>query len=371
MIFFRRDVLRIVCAGLLCFFITGEVAAAGKNSVREVQLREVMRITDESGDFAFNQPREIQCDESGDIYVRGKNQLLRFDSQGHFKGNLLKLGEGPGEVKYIGGFGFDGSKMLIAGMGPVKIISLNTARRFEHEIKLVTLKPYSPYLFSHDGRYFFSENNINFSTLKTGINKRVHTLVMADRQGKVERTDLEFDTLDALIKKTSKEGTIVMMNEITRLLKTFDGGKFLYVSHKARYGIDQVDLTTMKVVNRFTREYTPIEYQPQKLKDPEDNEIERIADQKFFNDIQSLRCLGTDLLVLTSRIDPKRGVQVDRFNSNGTLLYSFYLKIPGVNRPEDLQRKALYFSGEHFWTSFLDDDDNPVVVKYLLDWNAL
>src|SRR4030042_2628167 len=68
------------------------------NAGRVVPLKEVARITDEKGKFFFVQPLAVFTGHDGSVYVQEYKQLLKFDAQGRFVKNLLKRGQGPGEL---------------------------------------------------------------------------------------------------------------------------------------------------------------------------------------------------------------------------------------------------------------------------------
>jgi hypothetical protein len=69
-----------------------------KNAGRVLPLREVARITDEKGKFFFVQPFNVFTGSDGSVYVQEYKQLLKFDPAGRFVGNLVKKGQGPGEL---------------------------------------------------------------------------------------------------------------------------------------------------------------------------------------------------------------------------------------------------------------------------------
>lgn len=360
--------ISLIGAGYIPLLAGATAADPATPSPRSLEIKEVMRLTDESGAFTFNELRSIKGSPWGDFIVSGKDQLLHFNAQGQFQRNLLKLGEGPGEIKYLGGYDFDGSQIVIGSLMPAKLAIMNQSGHFEHELKIDGLKPFSIYFLSHGGKHYFLESNLDFQAMKTGENKRENQIIQVDSHGKLSRSELIFETREALIKNTTKDGTTISVNNITRLLRSFDGQKYLYISHEGRYGIVQIDLAAQKICKTFRRNYEPVKYRTPKIEDETDKKLEEIANYEFFNDIWALRCHGQDLLVVTSLIDAQKGVLIDRFNASGTLIESFFLKIPGIERPEDLERKALYFEGDFFWTTDIDEEDNPMVIKYRVDW---
>jgi hypothetical protein len=55
-------------------------------------LKEVFRVTDESGEFYFQYPRKIKEAPDGTFFVLDKEQLLQFDKMGKFIRILFKFG---------------------------------------------------------------------------------------------------------------------------------------------------------------------------------------------------------------------------------------------------------------------------------------
>lgn len=69
-----------------------------KNAGRVLKLQEVLRITDESGDFYFKYPRDFMVAYDGSIFFRDDEQILKFSPEGNFISNFFKKGQGPGEI---------------------------------------------------------------------------------------------------------------------------------------------------------------------------------------------------------------------------------------------------------------------------------
>jgi hypothetical protein len=93
-----------------------------KNAGRIFIPEEVMRITDEEGDFYFKSPGRIKVAPDESIFVTDENQFLRFDRNGKFLNNQFKKGQGPGEYTYINNYQFIGGKIVIFTHQPYKIV---------------------------------------------------------------------------------------------------------------------------------------------------------------------------------------------------------------------------------------------------------
>lgn len=339
--------------------------------IRVASLTEVLRISDESGDFSFKNPRRIKIAPDGSVFVSEREQLFKFDSRGHFLKSFLKKGEGPGEIKYFANFFFNSQGVIIGTYMPVKLIFMTLDGTYQDEFKLEKVKPFTLLMSATDTRFYFHDNSLSFGSfgkIKTGINQRIHRIIFRNREGIIKEINSEFITRDAVIKKTSKSGGIsISMDEITNFITVFDRGNYLYVVHRDRYMINQVDLKTDKIIRRFTRDYKPVAYQVKEDLEEEDTEIEKIKNQKLYNDIYALQMNGKKLMVFTSAMDRDKRTLVDVYDHQGKYRDCFYLKIPGINRPDDLIRKPLCFDRGYFWTTSIDEDDNPIIIKYKMN----
>jgi hypothetical protein len=80
---------------------------------RTIAIKEVMRITDEEGDFYFKGPGRVKIAPDESIFLTTQDQFLHFDSNGKFLGNQKKKGEGPGEYTYIRNYFFAKNSIFI------------------------------------------------------------------------------------------------------------------------------------------------------------------------------------------------------------------------------------------------------------------
>lgn len=362
-----KTCLKYLCITMTCIGILNAEA-----SPRILAMKEVMRLTDESGQFTFKHPYHIATMEDGDVFVADDEALHHFDSRGTYLGNLVRKGEGPGEVKYYGGYSLDDGRIYIKSVWPVKILTFTKSHRLESEIRIDGLGRIIDHLFSFRKQHYFFENNPDFKTMKSGKYNSEYTLASVDSRAEVERTGLKFAVPSAALKS---EGH-VRSTSIAYLVSAFDGRRYLYVSHEERYNVYRIDLDSRKIVMKYTRNFSPAAYRPRMdlaRTDPDYKrylELEEIADRKYFGDIMALHCLGADLLVFTSQLDNEKRVLVDRYNHSGELVDTFYLPLQGINRPDDILGRPLFFDKDQLWTSIVDDDDNPVVVQYRLDWKG-
>ncbi len=339
----------------------------GKTPGRSLQLTEVQRITDYEDDFVFKMIRGIKVAEDGSIFIRGTIQILKFRPNGTYVKNLIKRGEGPGEIKYLSNFILLNNNIYVGSILPVKLIKFSQAGTLNNELTVQGLSTFASLIEVFKGRSYFVSGESLISQQKTGVIRRANNLSYIDQSGIVIKMNLSFDTKDLLIKKSSKNGVMVNMDELTRFLRAFDKEKYLYISHKERYHTIQIDLESGKIVREFSRKYKPVSYEKIKYTKIEDIELYRLYNRKHYNDIYKLATYKNNLLVFTSKMNKKGEILIDVFNDNGKYIDNFYIKIPGVNRPDDLIRKPVLFHNGFLWTTDTDEDDAPYVLKYKID----
>ena len=338
-------------------------------SVKVARLTETLRITDEAGDFAFKRPRRIKVAPDGSIFVSESKALFKFTTQGTFVKNFIKIGEGPSELKNFINFFFAKDGIVTASYMPVKIILSSLAGTLNREFTVFKAQIFTSLLSVINDKYYFNYSKMRSRDLKTGINKNENQIIYCDPKGSLHQTGIKFTTTSALIKQTTEDGrTLIAMDEITRLLTAFDHhNNQLFAVHEARYAIDRFDLNSYKNLGQIKRPYQPVPYTNKPPEGQFDTKIEKIKNREFYNDIYAIRIYDGKLLVFTSKMDKKKRVLVDVFSTAGTFKDRFYLKIPRVERPDDLHRKPMYFEKGYFWTTDMDEDDNPIVIKYKME----
>ncbi len=341
-------------------------AIKNQKSIRDLKLIKVMEIIDGQEGCFFKKPQFIKIATNGDVFVYDNNHLYQFDSKGKFIRDLIVKGEGPGELNYFSNFILTDKTVIIGGVMPTKIIIKNISTGLLiSDLKLSKSNTFSSLLKIIKDNFYFTYPDIDFQKMKTGVQNKTNKFILVDPKGDIKEQKLSFKTKDALIKNVSKNGVSISMNTITQLQTCFTSDNTLYLSHTERYMIKQVDLLNQKVIRKFKRAYKPVTYiKPKKDKDSKFKDPSSLYNRKYFNDILLLRAYKDKILVFTSTIDSKRGILIDVYNKNGDYIDRFYLNLPGLDRHEKLSRRSLVFKEGYLWTSFMDEDDNPVIAKY-------
>jgi len=341
-------------------------SAESREPGRSVKMTEVKRITDYDGDFIFRSIRGIKISDDGSVYVRCREHLFKFTPDGKWVLNYITKGEGPGEVKYFVNFDLSENSIWVGAVYPVKLIRFSTAGEMEEETAVRGIGNFSVFAGIW-GRPYFIKQDQDIRNSKSGILKETNTLFYLDQNNLPVNTGLTFTTKNLMMKESGKNGMRVMISELTHLLRAYDGKRFLYISESEKYRIFKVDLKSHKMIKKFTQDYKPIPYVKKEYTNKVDVELNSLYDRKFYNDIYKILIYQGKLLIFTSTLNGEGEMRVDILDSKGTFSDHFYLKLPGVERPDDLERKPLLLHKGYLWTTDIDEDDVPFVLKYRIE----
>jgi hypothetical protein len=325
-----------------------------KNAGRVLQLEEEFRITDDGGDFFFKSPWEIKVDRNGYIYVREKDKLLKFDKEGKFIKNILKFGEGPGEVTELASFNFCGDEIILFCSMRNKIVRIDVDGNLIEDLKLND-KRFIRLLSCYEKKYFVLDFEWKNPERKTGIRDLNHTLFTLEEEGEISPTPHSFPTMQAMVVKTVKGRGSVAVTPITRIHVARAHPQYLYFSHTQDYLIKLFDLATSQVVRTFNRKYVKVKHESQ--------EQSEFLMTEFQNDVQNLFVHEDKLWVLTSTFQEGKGILVDVFNQEGEYLDNFFLPLVKIQR-EYLGTLPITADGDALFVLEINEDETLAVVKY-------
>ncbi len=167
---------------------------------RVVSLKEVARITDEKGKFLFVQPFNVLTGHDGSVYVQEFKQLLKFDAQGRFVKNLLKRGQGPGELDdNLTDVIVREKDIILWSSNNYKLIRLDLDGRLIEDKKLVQ-GFLGSLLGAFGGRYFFLRHEMDATKSRPRINGIFETprrLVIVPENGEALPTPVLMPTTEA------------------------------------------------------------------------------------------------------------------------------------------------------------------------------
>ena len=142
--------------------------------------------------------------------------------------------------------------------------------------------------------------------------------------------------------------------------------KYLVICHAEEYRLRLFDLHQKQIVKDFGREYRRVRFKQDDSGRVEIRpEVFRFAPPvKHLNDIQQLFIGGDYIWVMTSTIEPGKGVLFDVFNEQGEYVDHFYLPLQQSVIAEALEDLPLTFHKDHMYVVEYDKDDLPSIVKY-------
>jgi hypothetical protein len=328
------------------------------NAGRVVALKEIVRITDEIGKFLFVQPFNVLTGHDGSVYVQESKQLLKFDAQGRFVKNLLKRGQGPGELDdSLTDIVVRDKDVILWSSNNHKLIRLDLDGRLIEDKKLVQ-GFLGSLLGAFGGKYFFLRREMDAAKSRPRVNGVVETprrLVIVPENGDAVPTPILMPLTEAFHFGPRAASS----NTISRAMPVAAGESKVFLFHSPGYLIKLLDLETGEVVRSFRREYDRVKYE---IKAPPGYPAESIP--KYHNDLCRLLWRNDRLWAVTSTFDPKKGILVDVFSREGRFLDNFYLPLFKIrkNNPQYYAPMAIW--GNYLYLLEADEDDIISLVKY-------
>jgi hypothetical protein len=310
---------------------------------RVLELREVFRISDAQGGFFFKSPKNLQPAPDGGVMVVDDDEFLRFDAAGKFVVNMFRAGQGPGELRQIGDYLIRQDEVLAFQEYPMKGIVMGLDGRFLREFKPDA--PVSRIIGPCGDRLLAAASAPpafdKVQKPEGDFLDIVWTLKLMDAEGRVEATTLTFPTKWFVMRLSSA----VIADYFTSLLSAPLGDGLVAVANEERYVVRIVDPAKNVVVRTIRRNYRRVKFAPEKSDDASGGARHLAPPRDYFNDIQKLFAVDGRIWVVTSTIEPGKGVLVDVISADGDYLDSFYLPLPKGADLHGLARYPLTVSG--------------------------
>jgi len=278
---------------------------------RVVTLEEVSHITDEGGKFYFHRPHKIHIAPNGVIIVEDWDQLLLFDQNETFRGNLFKKGEGPGEMQYLGGCLPTKNYLIVHSSLPPKIMWFDYQGKLIKEMRLKVRARFLTLLLFCNSRYYFYQFAWPAGKKETEIIDLLYKIVSIST-GEEEFTTLASFPVKTLVARSAGGGGGLV--PLAQFLITSLKDRYLCLSHTSEYLIKVFDAQAGKVVRQFRRRYSRVKWDKKKKRPTiylGPNKKISPPVQKYENDIYYLLSAGEQnrfsYFKLTSRYFLRRG----------------------------------------------------------------
>jgi len=331
-------------------------------SGRVLELREVFRISDASGGFFFKNPENIQPAPDGGILVVDQGEFLRFDASGRFAVNMFRTGQGPGELQQIENYLVRDSQVLAFQRNPMKCVFTDLDGKLLREVKPDA--PVSRLLGRYGDRLLAAVNSVipvdKVQKPEGDLLDIVWTLQLVSLEGRVEATSLAYPT-----KWFAKRlpGALIADNMTFLLCAPLEDG-LVAVANEAGYVISIADPAKGLAVRTVRRDYRRVKYEPEKTADSQGGARRLSPPREHFNDIQKLFAVDGRVWVMTSTVDPGKGVLVDVISPGGEYIDRFFLPLPKGVGLHGLGRHPLTISGRTMLALEVLEDGRLEVVKY-------
>jgi hypothetical protein len=293
----------------------------GKKPGQPLELLEVLRITDRGDEFYFNSSpggfASLGMDADGHIFAQsGKDQILKFSSNGSFIKNIVRGGQGPGEVSQYFSFLVGDEEIFVIDYGQARIIRLSSDGELINQWK--TTRAYNDFVgILNDGLIFSRANYPPFGERKGKLMDVPHEILRVPLDGSEEKLVHTYPVLEFL-----GQGYMAVWAPFHAALSS--DGRYLFVNHTHEYEISMLDQTTGKIVRTFKRKYKRIEHVP--LRGEAEFFKKYNFKKPYETDIRGLFIFGDRLWVKTSTEDKEKGALYDAYSFDGVYRDSFLLK---------------------------------------------
>lgn len=293
---------------------------AGKAPNNPLELLEVLRIKDTGDKFYFSGSpggfASLGMDADGYIFVQsGKDQILKFTPEGNFIKNIVRGGQGPGEVSQYFSFLAGDEDVFVMDYGQDRIIRLTTDGQLIHQWR--PLRSYNDFLgILRDGLIFTRSDYPPLEERKGKLMDVPHEVLRISQDGSKEDLVHTYRVLRFL-----GQGYAASWAPFHAALS--DDGRHLFVNHTAEYEISMLDIETGKIVRTFSRKYKRIRHVPFRG-EAEFNKKYNFK-KPYEPDINGLYVLGGRLWVKTSTEDKGKGTLFDVYSYDGVYQDAFFL----------------------------------------------
>ena len=335
---------------------------ASKNAGRVVKLQEVLRIKDEGKGFYFKLPWALDVAPDGSIFVQDGLALYEFAPDGRFRRNLVKTGQGPGEISTELTDLVVGDNEVLAFSAPSnKLVKTDFEGMLIKEMKF-DKKIFLNLLAYHGRKYFMLDLTRKDFARTDGIKDNDFNLYQVDEDGAFSPAPCTFTIRHLLMVRNYGGGrTGSSSTRITEINASKESRNFMYIAHTQEYQIKQLDLEKAAVVKTFRRSYPRVKSVKKDPRDPRNL-------PEFDNDVYRLLVAKDQIWALTSAFDSKKGVLVDVFNPDGKYADNFWLSLAGIRTGDNFSQRyfPVVIQGDYLYAIEHDADWNFSVAKYRL-----
>lgn len=313
-----------------------------------------MRIEDRGDDFYLKSVYGMAVGRDGSVFVQDEQkQLLRFDPNGRFIRNLLKLGQGPGELTGLMSFlVWDGQVSLFGN--PRKVVILDFEGRLVQEVPLNDIAgSLRDFIASTPASLIINRLKYPDPIQGGGWTKSSNEVLQIPRKGG-EAVILADFSIPAYAKAAPNGGIDFQMTGVFRAVSLDEAT--LAVSHSGEYLVKVFDLKNREVTTAFKRPYKRVKTigggaGVRGMRSPSFDLPE------FEYDISRIHSVDGRIWIQTSTADVEKGVLFDVFDKAGRYIDCFLLKYKeGKIAPAAIFKRFVFSDGFVYFDDKTEDD---------------
>jgi len=306
-----------------------------------VILKENFVIEEDPDHYYFKSPSNPVINEDGYLIVSDENQILVFDPERKFVGNIYKAGEGPGEIKGLAGIWPGKYTIFVFSKSPGKMILFNYQADFLKEIFLPRNLYKSTFLNFFNNKFYFTEEEYRNTQKGIAVMNTIVRLFSFDMNGNFQGYNkVQFP-------KKYYLGPRTVMNMHFIQYGTDNSGRF-YLANNGSYELKYFDLMKdeIKPLLRGTYTRVPIKNEWRKFTHPRTHGDRKKYIRNFLDDILRIRVYKDKIWLFTSKFNEKNIVNVDVYSKNGEYQGSMEFPMPGSLHLVKLSYLPLTFNGD-------------------------
>jgi hypothetical protein len=306
---------------------------------RILKVEERLRIRDVGDAFYFKSPQLPEIAPDGSVLLRDfGQQLLRFSTEGTFLGNLVKPGQGPGEIQMLFGYFIEGDEVYAADGAGNKVVHMTLDGRYLDERRvdgnfvtmtrgwLVSLRSFEPQV---QGVLADAKHEFSWTSRSDGSLRKTYTFL--GKYYRNARIRFHWDT-PRWVADAERD--------------------LLFITLSRDYGIQVLNLNAGRIIRSFNRAYPKVALGERAKKAYEQGGGPR---PDYELDVLELFLADGSLWVRTSTVDPKKGQLFDVFSLEGDFLDSFFVPF---------KDNILGLRGDTIFVRETADDGTIAVVLY-------
>lgn len=340
--------------------VENPVKALDPKAGRVITLEEIQRIEDTGvGFYIKNVNGPIRVSSEGIFFVKDRmDQVLQFDPQGRFVRNLMKKGQGPGELENVHDVLVAGDRVYLAGFPP-KVLVYDLEGKLLEEISLKNAGiRFIRILGAESGAIYLYRSTYPNATQDSGQSVRNEEILEVSEGGEKVQNLGSFPV--PIQVQDAPGGGRIITGSISLTAVHFKENKF-FLSHTPEYLVKLFDTETGKIAREFRRPYARIKQKDQGGMRISGGSAPQLPE--YYSDISNLHVVDGRLWVQTSTVDPKKGVLFDVFDAEGRFIDSFYLKYSEMDVDAGSVMKQFAFSGGFVYFSDTTEDGLIMIRK--------